>query len=84
MRNGDRKSSPTLRGSRADNGEGEVLSRGWAIKQTPLNHSIWETCPGGGLVSGDCFLPVTIVGLKPVHVAKAEMRQVVNLTSSYG
>lgn len=75
MRNGDRKSPPMLGGCRADNGEGEVLTRGWAIKQTPLNHSIWETCPGGG-VSGDCFLSVTIVGLKQVHLTEA-------LTSSY-
>lgn len=32
-------------------GKGEVLPGGWAVKRTPLNHSIWEICLGGVLPS---------------------------------
>lgn len=49
---GQRRFPPPER-LRLDQGEGkgEVLPGGWAIKQTPLNHSIWEIREGGGTSS---------------------------------
>jgi len=50
-----------LQSLRTEQGEekGEVLPGGWAVKQTPLNHSIWEMWLGG--VPASCWgeLPVS-------------------------
>lgn len=36
-----------LQSFRRGEGKGEVFPGAWAVKQTPLNHSIWEICLGG-------------------------------------